>query len=95
MRKWFLICGAGAVLGYVAVYFALGTKPTAPGESEQPTAAAPAEPVAPSGVVDVADLDSLLDARPAEPAGLPFDFAAPPELVTPTSTPAPIPMAAD
>lgn len=95
MRKWFLICGAGAIVGYAAVYFALGTPPTAPAESEPPVAAAPAEPVVPGGVVDVADLDSLLDARPAEPAGLPFDAAAPPELVAPTSTPAPIPMAAD
>lgn len=90
MRKWFLIGGAGAVVGYAAVYFALDIKPAPPAEPEP--AAVAAEPA--PGVVDVADLDALLDARPAESVGAPFDATEPAESVAPTGA-APIPMAAD
>lgn len=94
MRKWFLIGGAGAVVGYVAVYFALAVKPTPQAEPE-PQAVAAAEPVVLNTVVDVTNLDSLLDARPAEPVGVPFDAPDAPELAAPVNAPAPIPMAAD
>ena len=95
MRKWLLIGGAGAVVGYVAVYFALDVKPTPEPESERPTAHAPAEPVVLSQVVDVTNLDPLLEPRAAEPAGLPFDTTAPSELSIPVREVAPIPHAAD
>lgn len=94
MHKWLLFCGAGAVVGYVAVYFALGTKPAPQAEPvAAPQAAAATEPSAPSGVVDVANLDSLLDARPADEPGVPFEAAEPSDLTTPANAPAPIPMA--
>ena len=97
MRKWLLIGGAGAVVGYVAVYFALElSKPTPESEPQQPAAApAPAEPVVLAHVVDVTNLEPLLEPRIEEPGGVPFDAPAPPELSVPTSTPAPIPSAAD
>lgn len=96
MGKWLLFCGAGAVVGYVAVYFALDTKPA---PLSEPVAAAAcgaaAEPSAPSGVVDVANLDALLDARPVDEAGVPFEAGEPSELTAPASAPTAIPMAAD
>ena len=96
MRKWLLIGGAGAVVGYVAVYFALDVPPTPEPQPQQPAAAtAPAEPVVLAEVVDVTNLEPLLDPRTAEPAGVPFDVTDPPELTSPTSAPAPIPSAAD
>jgi hypothetical protein len=97
MRKWLLIGGAGAVVGYVAVYFAFElSKPTPEPQPEQPAAAtAPAEPVVLAHVVDVTNLESLLEPRVEEPGGVPFDAPAPPELSTPTGTPAPIPSAAE
>jgi hypothetical protein len=95
MRKWLLIGGAGAVVGYVAVYFALDVKPTPEPEPTQPVASAPAEPVVLSEVVDVTNLDPLLEPRVAEPTGLPFDTTAPSELSIPVRELAPIPHAAD
>lgn len=95
MRKWLLIGGAGAVVGYVAVYFALDVKPTPEPEPERPTAHAPVEPVVLSEVVDVTNLDPLLEPRAAEPAGLPFDASTPSELSTPVREVAPIPHAAE
>jgi hypothetical protein len=95
MRKWLLIGGAGAVVGYVAVYFALDIKPTPEPEPAQPVATAPAEPVVLSEVVDVTNLDPLLEPRVAEPAGVPFDTTMPSELSEPTRELAPIPHAAD
>lgn len=92
MHKWLLFCGTGAVVGYVAVYFALGTRPT-PQTEPAPEAIAVTEPPAPSGVVDVANLDSLLDARPTEEVGVPFDGGEPSDLTAPANAPAPIPMA--
>jgi hypothetical protein len=95
MRKWLLIGGAGAVVGYVAVYFALDVKPAPEPEPEKPTASAPAEPVVLSEVVDVTNLDPLLEPRHEEPAGLPFDTTAPSELSIPVREVAPIPHTAD
>jgi hypothetical protein len=97
MRKWLLICGTGAVVGYVAVYFALDlSKPNPKSEPQQPAAApAPAEPVVLADVVDVTNLEPLLEPRTEGPAGVPFDAAAPSELSAPTRAPAPIPLVAD
>jgi hypothetical protein len=93
MRKWLVISAAGAVVGYVAVYFALDRKPT-PQPQPEPPAVAAAEPVVLKDVVDVTNVEALLDARPAEPAGVPFDAADAPGPSAPTAV-APIPMAAD
>jgi hypothetical protein len=103
MLKWFAIIGAGAGVGYAAVYFALGTRPAPQPAAEQPAAAArPAEPVVLSEVVEVTDtdplLDPLLDPLPGQPAGLPFDPTAPTAPTAPTkvnATPPRIPRAAD
>jgi hypothetical protein len=96
MRKWLLIGGAGAVVGYVAVYFALDIKPAPEAEPEQPTAAtAPVEPVVLANVVDVTNLDPLLERRSDESPGVPFDTTEPSELSAPTGPPAPIPPAAE
>jgi hypothetical protein len=87
---WLAICAAGAVVGYVAVYFALHTgKPAPAPEPEAPAAAAPAEPVVLAHVVDVTDLEPLLDPPPrGQPVGAPFEEPAEP--LTPTAAPAPI-----
>lgn len=92
MYKWLLFCGAGAVVGYATVYFALDTKPTPQPEPAPPVVAATEPPVL-SAVVDVTNLDSLLDARPAEEVGVPFEAGGPSELTAPPAAPAPIPMA--
>ena len=96
MRKWLLIGGAGVVVGYVAVYFALDVKPAPEPETEPPVAAiAPAEPIVLADVVEVTNLDPLLEPRSAEPPGVPFDSAEPSELRAPVGAPVPIPSAAD
>jgi hypothetical protein len=95
MRKWLLIGGAGAVVGYVAVYFALDGTPAPDPEPQQPTATAPAEPVVLADVVEVTNLDPLLEPRAAESPGVPFDPTDPPELIAPGAAPAPIPSATD
>jgi hypothetical protein len=78
MWKWFAITGAGAVVGYAAVYFALSGGPTSTPQAEQLTAAAqPTEPVVLSQVVDVTETDSLLDPSASQPAGIPFDPTEP------------------
>jgi hypothetical protein len=41
----------------------------------------------------VTNLDSLLDARPTEAVGAPFEAGEPSELTTPAAAPAPIPAA--
>ena len=94
MRKWLAICAAGAVVGYVAVYFALDTGKHAPvPEPEVPAAAtAPTEPVVLAQVVDVTDLEPLLDPLPpGPPVGVPFDEPAEP--LTPGAAAGPIPSA--
>jgi hypothetical protein len=97
MLKWFAIIGAGAGVGYAAVYFALGTKPAPQPQAEPTTAAAaqPAEPVMLSEVVEVTDTDPLLDPLPGQPAGLPFDPVEAPVRAKVNHVPAPIPRAAD
>ena len=96
MRKWLLIGGAGVVVGYVAVYFALDVKPTPEPEPEQPTTAtAPAEPIVLADVVEVTNLDPLLEPRSDHPPGVPFDSTEPAELSAPSAAPVPIPSAAD
>ncbi|MBN9118418.1 MAG: hypothetical protein J0I06_04515 [Planctomycetes bacterium] len=107
MRKWLMIGGTGAVVGYVAVYLALDVKPAPEPGPEQPTvAAAPAEPVVLADVVEVTNLEPLLAPRSAEPTGVPFDAAEPleaaggpraidPEPGAPTAAPVPIPPAAE
>jgi hypothetical protein len=95
MRKWLLIGGAGAVLGYAAVYFALDAGRPAPApQPAAPAVAAPAEPVVLAQVVEVTDVEPLLDSVPGHPAGLPFEpeAAEPP---APGAAPVPIPAAAD
>lgn len=85
MRKWLMIGGAGAVVGYAAVYFALGGLMPRPEQQPEVTAPAPApepaEPVVLSQVVDVTPVDPLLDAHlaplPGQPAGIPFDPTEP------------------
>jgi hypothetical protein len=78
MWKWFAIIGAGAAVGYAAVYFALSGNPASAPQAEQPTAAAqPPEPVVLSQVVDVTDTDALLDPSPNPPSGVPFDPTEP------------------
>ena len=99
MRKWLLICGAGAVVGYGAVYFALDLSKPNPGPQPHPRAAAPApaEPVVLATVVDVTSLDPLLEPRAGEePTGAPFDAPElPSELAAPTRAVAPMPHAVD
>lgn len=98
MRKWLLICGAGAVVGYVAVHFALDLSQPNPEPQPQPQTAAPAraEPVVLANVVDVTNLEPLLDPRTEEPGGVPFDAPElPPELAAPTRAVAPMPHAVD
>jgi hypothetical protein len=94
MRKWAAIIGAGAILGYGAVYFALDGKLAPELPPEQPaTAAAPAESVVLAQVVEVTDLDPLLDPPSGPPSGVPFDSYDSFEAATPVGTPAPIPLA--
>jgi hypothetical protein len=96
MRKWAAIVGVGAVLGYVAVYFALNGKPAREPQPEQPAAvAAPVEPVVLAQVVDVTDLDPLLDPPSGPPTGAPFEPSEPFESGARVGAPAPIPPAAD
>jgi hypothetical protein len=97
MRKWFLISGAGAVVGYVAVYFALDRTPVPEPEAEQPAATAPAAPVVLAHVVEVTDLDPLLDPPPPEVStgGVPFEASEPLERAAPVGVPAPIPPAVE
>lgn len=90
MRKWFLITGAGAVVGYAVVYFALsGGQPSPEPVPEQATAPAPAEPVMLGHVVEVTDLDPLLNPPPETSAGVPFDPTEPLEPPTPGAAPIP------
>jgi hypothetical protein len=79
MRKWFAIVGAGAVVGYAAVYFALSGGPAPGPQAGQPVAEVPqpAEPVVLSQVVEVTDTDPLLDPSPTQPVGIPFDPTEP------------------
>jgi hypothetical protein len=97
MRKLMLISAACSVLGYAAVHFVFFSKPRP--EPEPPVAAQPAQPAEPvvlATVVDVTDLDALLDPRPGEPVGVPFDPTEPLEPATRVNaTPAPIPPATD
>jgi hypothetical protein len=97
MRKWFLIGGAGAVVGYVAVYFALDVKRAPEPTQPEPvaTASAPAEPVVLNEVVDVTNLDPLLEPRRELPPGIPFDSDEPLAPAVPAATPTRIPAAAD
>ena len=100
MRKLMLISAACSVLGYAAVHFVFFSKPKPQPEPEQPAAVQPAEPVVLATVVDVTDLDALLDPRPTEPVGVPFDPTEPLEPTrvnaTPSGTaPAPIPPSSD
>ena len=87
-----MIGGAGAVLGYVAVYFALDAAKPGPVAPDAP--AAPTEPVMLAQVVDVTDLEPLLDPPPGRPVGAPFEPDAA-EPLAPTAAPVPIPPAAD
>ncbi len=93
MRKWLMIGGAGAVVGYAAVYFALSGLTPAEQEAE-PIAVAPQpdEPVVLSNVVEVTNVDPLLDSLPGQPAGVPFDPTEPLEPQTPVNA---IPPAAE
>jgi hypothetical protein len=99
MRKWLMIGGAGAVVGYAAVYFALsGLMPKpAPQPGAPPVAAAPlpAVPVVLPEVVDVTPVDSLLEPTPGplpgQPAGIPFDPTEPLEPQVNVPAPAPMP----
>jgi hypothetical protein len=102
MWKWFAIIGAGAAVGYAAVYFALSGGPAPESQAERPAAAAsqPPEPVVLSQVVEVTETDSLLDPQPAPPSGIPFDPTEPLEPRTSVSATtalpvAPMPRAAD
>lgn len=97
MRNVMLISAACSILGYAAVYFVFFNKPAPQAEPEQPAAAQPAEPVVLATVVDVTDLDSLLDPKPAQPTGVPFDPTEPLEPPTRVNAtpPAPIPPSAN
>jgi hypothetical protein len=93
MRKWLMIGGAGAVVGYAAVYFALGglmpkSAPEPQAEVVVP-APQPAEPVVLSHVVEVTPVDPLLDPLPGQPAGIPFDPTEPlePAVIAPAPPP--------
>jgi hypothetical protein len=97
MWKWFAIIGAGAAVGYAAMYFALSGGPSPEPQAGQPTASAsqPPEPVVLSQVVEVTETDSLLDPQPDLPSGIPFDPTEPLEPrvnVNATATPAIAPM---
>lgn len=94
MLKWLAMIGAGAGLGYAAVYFALVARPAPQPVAEQLGAEArPPEPVVLPEVVEVTDTDPLLDPLPGQPAGVPFDPAVP---SVPTKVnAAPIPPAVD
>ncbi len=96
MGKWLLIGGAGAVVGYVAVYFALDVKPAPEPPADPPTVAtAPAEPVVLSDVVEVTNLEPLLNPRLEPLTGVPFDAAEPSEFHAPADAAEPIPPAGD
>jgi hypothetical protein len=93
MRKWLMIGGAGAVVGYTAVYFALGglmPQPAPEPQAVAPAAPQPAEPVVLSHVVEVTPVDPLLDSVPVQPPGIPFDPTQPLEPQT-VNAPAPLP----
>jgi len=78
MWKWFAIIGAGAVVGYAAVYFALSGGPAPAPQAEQPAATLQTpEPIVLSQVVDVTETDSLLDPSSSQPVGIPFDPTEP------------------
>lgn len=96
MRKLMAISVASTVLGYAAVYFAFFAKP-APHPDPEPAVAQTDQPVVLAAVVDVTDVEPLLDPKPHEPVGTPFD---PTEPLDPAPqpggvAPAPLPRAAD
>lgn len=97
MRKVALISAAGTLLGYAVVYLAFFAKPApAPApEPEAPAAQAPAEPVVLADVVEVTDTEPLLDARPKENGGTPFDPQVVPAAFTAPAAVPPIPAAVD
>ncbi|HEY1189752.1 MAG TPA: hypothetical protein VGE74_19040 [Gemmata sp.] len=95
MRKVALVSAAGALLGYAAVYFAFFAKPEPAPAPEAPVAEAPAEPVVLANVVDVTDTEPLLDSRPTETPGAPFDPQVVPAAFTTPASAQPIPPAAD
>ena len=72
MRKLIAISVASTILGYAAVYFVFFSKP-APQPQPEPAAAQPEQPVVLANVVDVTDVEPLLDPKPHEPVGAPFD----------------------
>ncbi len=91
MRKVMAISALCTVLGYAAVHFAFfGTPEPQP---QEPAVQASAEPVMLANVVEVTDTDSLLDPRPAQAGGVPFD--AEPVAVRAPSAAEPIPPAAE
>lgn len=79
MRKVMAISVLGTVLGYAAVHFAFFAKP-APAPHEEPVAQADAEPAMLANVVEVTDTDALLDARPVQAGGVPFDAEPAPRM---------------
>ncbi len=96
MRKLIAISVASTVLGYAAVYFVFFSEPRAQPEPEQAVAQNDS-PVVLANVVDVTDVEPLLDPKPHEPVGTPFDPTEPLEPAPRPSgiAPAPLPRAAD
>lgn len=96
MRKLIAISVASTVLGYAAVYFVFFSKP-APQPEPEVAATQPEQPVVLAAVVDVTDVEPLLDPKPHEPVGTPFDPTEPLEPAPRPAgvAPAPLPRAAD
>jgi hypothetical protein len=94
MRKLMAISVASTILGYAAVYFAFFAKP-APQPEPEPAAAPSDQPIVLAAVVDVTDVEPLLDPKPHEPGGVPFDPTEPLEPAAPARAVAPLPRAAD
>lgn len=97
MRKVAFISALSAVIGYAAVHFAFFANPKPAAAPEVAPAEAPAAGMVLADVVEVTDTDALLDARPKESHGAPFDSqVVPASFATPAAAAVPpIPPAAD